>query len=202
MSIIINSETTPLDFFRNLVKKAWGRQSLPDIPNESDYLLAQQYLIFLLMEYVRDDAKVLTRPPRFSELYTHLHTGGPFIKIQEVGDVSLLAASIFTARDHRSRRLFSNAAFCELAASAYQALYQRSARIAEKGSVFKPLAEQTPVFVRVLAEVARELGYDPKKRVTNLVRTWKRYVKYGDQEDLRILRECGVHMLPEGEKMH
>lgn len=191
MRLIIDTVTTPPEFFREILDKIWEIQNLPKTNN---YLMVESYLIDVLMEFFSKEKGDMNEYHLNTILYLLLPQNGreANIRIKCIGDTALLVSGVFTAQKLISHRILGTEYYILTAATAYQKLYERIIKEVGEAVVFNTLAADIQKFVKVLSHVLVEGNVGVELDVVAAV--WKRYVNTGDQKNLEWLREQGIYI--------
>jgi hypothetical protein len=177
-------EQSPAEYFKELVESALSRQHL----QAGD--LTEYYLVNLLCQYVRLDARVLTGDhdqPLAMRLARALESGGSEqrARLRSLADFSLFMSGFFA--DSFTRRAIDVDYYKSMGEYAYGSL----SRWDEDGfaEVFSELARKFVGFMDVLADVSERTALSSSADVLRLYEKW---LRTGSTRDGQRLIERGI----------
>jgi hypothetical protein len=178
-------ETTPTEYFKELVESALSRQQLR--PNE----LTSYYLVDLLCRFVRPDRRIPfaddTGEPLALRLGRALESGGmeQRARLRNLGDFSLFMSGFFS--DSLNRRAVDVDYYVSMGEYAYGSLSRRDEDAL--GEVFAELARKFVPFMDVLAAVSEQAGM---RSSVDVLRLYEKWLRTGSARDGQRLADRGI----------
>ncbi len=196
MEKLVQKQTT-MEYFRELVHKAFRRQRI-----ESSELSAF-YLVHLLDTFVRpDDAFAelgVGEDPRLAELLCRA-LGAKGTRQQALfkatGDLSLFISGFFS--DSLVGKVVDADYYVKMGGYAYGRLANLSAR-KPLGEIFAELSAKFVQFVDVLSEVS-EVGALTDNR--SILRLYEKWLRTGSRRSEELLKNEGVLLAPGSDRVH
>jgi hypothetical protein len=177
---------TPAEYFKQLVESALSRQHL----QAAD--LTSYYLVNLLCEFVRPDARASRRDdgePLATRLARALDSGGleQRARLRSLGDFSLFMSGFFSDRFRRSEVDVDY--YVSMGEYAYGSLGWRDPSDDAFREVFRELARKFVGFMDVLSDVSDRTGVASN---ADLLRTYEKWLRTGSARDGQRLIERGL----------
>lgn len=188
-------------FFWECINRIWSRNRLPED------LQTEEYLVMVLERFFRqDEAKILEEPLLKKLCECSLRdTRDQFTQIRHIGDAALFIAGFFGERARRS--LVGIQHYRRVGECAYEMLCMRFDEYNTYSLTYRKLSEDIAPFACVLEEMQKECiraldAHNPmivrgkpdaaKTSMTEIMRTWERYLSTHDAESRAWLENHGV----------
>jgi hypothetical protein len=186
-------DSTPTEYFKEMVESALARQQLR--ANE----LTSYYLVDLLCRFMRPDQRIAfgddLDEPLALRLGRALDSGGleQRARLRNLGDFSLFMSGFFS--DSFRRRVVDVDYYVSMGEYAYGSLGRREADAF--GEVFSELATKFVSFVDVLSDISEHSGLQSS---TDVLRLYEKWLRTGSPRDGQRLIDRGI--LPNGSIGH
>jgi len=178
-------DSTPTEYFKDLVETALSRQQL----RAND--LTSYYLVDLLCRFVRPDRRIPfsddSNEPLALRLGRALGSDGleQRARLRNLGDFSLFMSGFFPDSFHR--KVVDVDYYVSMGAYAYGSLSRRDADAF--GEVFAELARKFVAYMDVLSEVSEQSGI---RSSMDVLRLYEKWLRTGSPRDGQRLIDRGI----------
>ena len=177
-------DQAPVEYFKELIDSALARQHV----EAGD--LTTYYLVNLLCQYVRPDARAVVVPddePLAIQLTRALQTGGTEqrVRLRSLGDFSLFMSGFFS--DSFRRRTMDVDYYVSMGEYAYRSLSRRDEDTFAE--VFGELAHRFVGYMDVLADVSERTAVASS---ADLLRLYEKWLRTGSSRDGKKLVDSGI----------
>lgn len=176
------------EFFQEKIVAAMARNNVT-IDNDVEF-----YLTTLLCDFLRPRSQIPDTPlALLLQEAIESSSRTQLVKFKSLGDLSLYVAGYF--QESFNRRVVDVDYYIALGSIAYRQLAAIVSKNAQ--STYEKLAQDFPLLVELVAEVAVVPGQD---RPVDILATYDRWTRSNSRRLLRILQESGIDPIPVGVK--